>query len=437
MKTALRTCAIALLALTVWSCNDHCTETRVRQQFTPVTISLLEIRRDLKTEAPRALEHPGKIYVKDKYLFINEVKEGIHIIDNSNPSSPRAVAFVNIPGNGDMAVRGNILYADSYSDLVALDISDPKNPKEVGRVQEVFQSGQFEGGSWSYNPSIRAINAQDVTYITETIETNCEDNPTIPGGWWGGWAWETLAFADAAFKRSGSATASAPGSGGNGQAGSMARFALYDQFLYTVGQNSLHLFDLSAPAKPTDYATINLGWGIETIFPYKDKLFIGSSTGMFIYDNSNPAKPQQLSVFQHGRACDPVVVHDDVAYVTLRTGTACGGGQNQLDLVDISDLTRPQLIKSYQMENPHGLGIDFPTLYLCEGRYGLKVFNAQDPFSVDSHLVTHFKDMDAYDVIPLGKTLLLIGKDGLYQFDASDPKQLRQLSKIPVGQPLI
>ncbi len=89
------------------------------------------------------------------------------------------------------------------------------------------------------------------------------------------------------------------------------------------------------------------------------------------------------------------------------------------------------------MQNPHGLGIDFPTLYLCEGQYGLKVFDAQDPFSVDSHLVTHFKDMDAYDVIPLGKTLLMIGKDGLYQFDASDPKQLRQLSKIPVGQPLI
>lgn len=429
MKNHLLSIIVGLLSLSLWSCNDHCTETRVRKQFTPVTISLLEIRQELKTEAPRALEHPGKIHVRGNYLFINEIKEGLHIIDNSNPSSPRFVAFVKIPGNGDMAVRGNILYADSYSDLVALDITDPTNPKEVGRVGEVFKNGQFDGGWWSYNESIRAINGQNVEYVTETVETNCEDNPVLPGGWWWGGPWRMM---DMAF--SNAQSASPGGGGGDGTSGSMARFALYDQFLYTVSQNDLHLFDISTPSKPADFSTINLGWGIETIFPYKDKLFIGSTTGMHIYDNSNPAKPQKLSVFQHMMACDPVVVHDNVAYVTLRSGTTCRAGQNQLDLVDISDLTRPQLIKSYPMQNPHGLGIDFPTLYLCEGKYGMKVFDVKDPFKVDQNLISHFKDMDAYDVIPLGKNLMLIGKDGLYQFDASNPKQLRQLSKIPVGK---
>ncbi|GHB52888.1 LVIVD repeat-containing protein [Persicitalea jodogahamensis] len=437
METMLRTAGILLIALSVWSCNDNCTETRVRRNMTPVTISLLEVRKDLRTEAPRALEHPGKIYVRDKYLFINEVAEGLHIIDNSDPANPRSVAFVKIPGNGDMAVRGNILYADSYSDLVALDITDPKNPKEVSRVEEVFRSGQFDGGTWNYNPSIRAINAQKVTFVTETIQTNCEDNPTPNWGW--GWN-SVFAMADASFFRSANTSSAAPtsgGGGGDGQGGSMARFALYDKYLYTVGQNELNLFDVSTPTKPAFFSTVQLGWGIETIFPYKDKLFIGSTTGMHIYDNSNPAKPERLSIFQHGRACDPVVVHDDVAYVTIRTGTFCGGTQNQLDLVDIRDLNRPQLIKSYQMQNPHGLGIDFPTLYLCEGEHGLKVFDAKDPFNVDSHLLSHFQKMDAYDVIPLGKTLMMIGKDGLYQFDASDSKNLRQLSKIPVGSPAI
>ena len=440
MKTALRTFALGLLALSAWSCNDRCTETRVRRSLTPVTISLQEIRRDLKTEAPRDLVHPGKIYVKDNYLFINEIKEGLHIIDNSDPAKPRSIAFLKIPGNGDMAVRGNILYADSYSDLVALDISDPKNPKEVSRVEEVFRSGQFDGGNWTYNQTIRAINDQRVAVFTEVVETNCEDNPAP--GW--GWGWNTtMAFADAFFvssaaKSNSYSVAPGGGGGGDGKAGSMARFALYDKFLYTVGQNALNLFDISTPAKPAYHSIVNLGMnGIETIFPYKDKLFIGSTTGMHIYDNSNPAKPQKLSIFQHGRACDPVVVHGDIAYVTIRTGNFCGGNQNQLDLVDISELTRPQLIKSYQMENPHGLGIDYPTLYLCEGRKGLKVFDASDRFSIDSHLLSHFKDMDAYDVIPLDKSLMMIGKDGLYQFNASNPKQLRQLSKIPVVSPAI
>lgn len=214
----------------------------------------------------------------------------------------------------------------------------------------------------------------------------------------------------------------------------MARFALDRNFLYAVGQSQMHLFKIDKPSQPIDFKTVDLGWGIETIFPYDNKLFIGSSSGMFIYDNIDPAEPKKLSMFQHGRACDPVVAHEGVAYVTLRTGTACGGGQNQLDLVDVSNPSTPQLIKSYQMESPHGLSVDFPTLFLCEGEQGLKVFDVSDRFSVDKNQLAHFKDMHAYDVISLGKTLLLIGEDGFYQYDSSNPKDLRLLSKIPVGK---
>lgn len=402
------------------------------RQFTTVTHSLMELRTKVKAESPRSLEQPGKMYVKGKYLFVNEIKKGIHIIDNSNPANPKFVTFINIPGNGDIAVRDNVLYADSFCDLVSIDISDPLAAKEVGRVKNVFKTGLFEGGSWSLNESVGSITDQNVEWVEETVTVNCEDNLS-PGGWWGG-PWF---LADRAFFSAGSSAASPQSSGGsNGQAGSMARFALDRNFLYAVGPTALQLFDITKPAQPVDFTTVNLGWGIETIFPYDNKLFIGSTTGMFIYDNTNPAEPKQLSVFQHGRACDPVVVNGDVAYVTLRTGTACGGGQNQLDLVDISNPAAPQLIKSYQMENPHGLSVDFPTLFLCEGEHGLKVFDVSDKFSVDQHQLAHFKNMHAYDVISLGKTLLLIGEDGFYQYDASNARDLKLLGKIPVGKPI-
>jgi hypothetical protein len=388
----------------------------------------MELRTKVKAESPRSLENPGKIYVKGKYLFVNEIKKGIHIIDNSDKTHPRFVSFINIPGNGDIAVRDNILYADSFSDLVALDITNPENAAEAGREKNVFKQGLFDGGSWTLNEAIGSINDQNVEYVTETVSVDCENN-IAPNTWWGGiWL-----IADRAFFSSTSSAPQSPG-GSNGQAGSMSRFALHQQFLYTVSQNQLHLFNIANPAKPKDFATINLNWGIETIFPYENKLFIGSSTGMFIFDNSNPAQPTQLSTFQHGRACDPVVVHDDIAYVTLRTGTACAGTQNQLDLVDVSNPASPQLIKSYQMENPHGLSIDFPTLYLCEGEHGLKLFNVTDRFAVDKNQIAHFDNMDAFDVISFGKTLFLIGKDGFYQYDASNPRELKLLSKIPAGK---
>lgn len=87
------------------------------------------------------------------------------------------------------------------------------------------------------------------------------------------------------------------------------------------------------------------------------------------------------------------------------------------------------------MENPHGLSVDFPTLFLCEGDKGLKVFNVQDNLTIDQHLLSFYKDIDAYDVISLGKTLMLIGKDGFYQYDSTDPANLRLLSKISAKSP--
>ena len=430
MKTKLLPLFFIVLSAGLWSCNDQCKETRVTRRFTQVTRSLMELRTLVKAESARALERPGKMYVKGNYLFVNEIKEGIHVIDNSNPASPKFVAFIKIPGNGDIAVRDNILYADSYSDLVALDIKDPSNAKETSRVRNVFKSGQFDGGGWSLNETIGAINDSNVEFVTETVSTNCEENVS-PNWLWGGmWMLSDVA----SFSNSSGSSAAPNAAGTNGQAGSMARFALHQNFLYTVGQNNLHLFNINNPSQPTDFATVNIGWGIETIFPYQNKLFLGSTTGMYIYDNTNPAAPKQLSIFQHGRACDPVVVNEDIAYVTIRTGTNCGGSQNQLDLVDVSNPSSPQLIKSYQMENPHGLSIDFPTLYLCEGEHGLKVFDVKDKFNVNQHQLAHFKNMDAYDVISLGKTLLLIGKDGFYQYDASNPLDLKLLSKIPVGK---
>ncbi|GAB3796102.1 hypothetical protein GCM10028819_13170 [Spirosoma humi] len=412
--------------LSLWGCTDNCQETRTYRRYTPVTFTANQLRQGIQIVPPQALVNPGKIYTKDQYLFINELKEGIHIIDNRNPAAPTPVAFVRIPGNGDMAIRDNILYADSYMDLVAFDISNPSAVQAINRVPNVFPNGSFEGGWWSFDNTSQLVYDQKVSYVTETIDTNCEENVNPTGGWVTGVFFNAQASSAGSDKSSGGSTT-------NGVAGSMARFALYNDYLYTVSQSTMQLFNIKNPAQPKVGNAIQMGWGIETIFPYKDKLFIGSQTGMFIYDNTNPEKPERLSVFQHARVCDPVVVHDNLAYVTLRSGNQCGGFTNQLDIVDVSDLTNPRLLKSYPMRNPHGLGVSYPNLFICEGAYGLKSLDVADAMSVK--LLQHIEDLNAFDVIPLEKSLLMIGKDGFYQFDASNPRQLRPLSHIPIRRP--
>ncbi|MFC5535477.1 LVIVD repeat-containing protein [Rhodocytophaga aerolata] len=219
--------------------------------------------------------------------------------------------------------------------------------------------------------------------------------------------------------------------GNNGIGGSMARFAVVGNHLYTVNNTSLQIYDISQPADPIKGNVVKLGVGIETIFPYANQLFIGSQTGMHIYDNQNPDRPTLVSRYDHVQSCDPVVVQGNYAYVTLRDGNTCRTGQNLLDVVDISNLSAPKLVQSYPMKHPHGLGIDGDILFVCEGQFGLKVFDASDPANlVQTQFIPGVK---SYDVIPHNQVLLLTGEDGLYQYRYTDPQHLELLSKIPVA----
>ena len=82
------------------------------------------------------------------------------------------------------------------------------------------------------------------------------------------------------------------------------------------------------------------------------------------------------------------------------------------------------------MDNPYGLGISGDILFVCDGTSGLKVFDASDPLLIIEHQLARFPGIQAYDVIPLGKSLLMIGSDGFYQYDYSDVKSIRQISVI-------
>ncbi|UYZ57652.1 LVIVD repeat-containing protein [Hymenobacter latericus] len=214
-----------------------------------------------------------------------------------------------------------------------------------------------------------------------------------------------------------------------GQGGSMARFAIMGNTLYTIDEHSLRVFDLSNPANASAVRVTNLGVGIETIFPKEPYLFIGTQQGMFIFDASNPQNPRQLSYFQHVVSCDPVVVQGRYAYLTLRQGRACGGGVNQLQVVDLQNLQQPRLAQIYPMTKPYGLGADSTQLYVCDD--GLKVFDLRRAPTLTQR--EHHR-IEAFDVIPNQDMLLVVGADGLYQYRRGN-NTLTQLSMLPVARP--
>lgn len=358
--------------------------------------------------APQEINKKGKIYIFKQYLFINEPQKGIHIYDNANPANPKAVSFINILGNVDIAIKDDVLYADNYVDLLSFDLSNPERPVLISRNEDVFKS------VYAYNyPSLNLtdviVGYKDTVYTYTHSSTR---NPYIKD--------EKVYFEQNNL-------------GAYGQGGSMARFTLAKEHLYTVDDKSLNLFDVSNKNTPIFLKNIPLGWGIETIFPYNDKLFIGSNRGMYIYDISNASAPKELSQYQHLRACDPVVVNDDYAFVTLRTGSFCAGTANVLEVVDIKDPTKPTLFKRYQMQNPHGLALSGDVLYLCEGDYGFKSFNIKDVSIIQANLFEHLPTLNSTDVIAGPQSLLVIGKDGVTQYDYTDKTKLKLLSRISIN----
>lgn len=406
---------VAFIAIVIMmsSCvKDTCTREMTYVKYTPIYMTTAEYRQDAVIENSQELKEPGKIYFYNDYIFINEIRKGIHIIDNSNPSSPQNLGFINIKGNIDIAVKNNVLYADNFTDLLAIDITDPLAPVQLSREQDVFPTlgDDGNGGFLMY---------YETEEVTEIV--NCNTG----GGWRGGFFVDDIALEATNY----SGDASAPA----GVGGSMARFTIVDDYLYTVDISDLHIFDISNNANPNKISSTTVGWNIETIFPNGNKLFLGSSNGMFIYDITNRTSPSLLSEFWHVGACDPVFVQGNLAYVTLRSGTICDGFNNQLEVIDITDPTQPSLLKTYEMDNPHGLAIANNTMFLCEGDYGLKILDIEDHLAIDE--LKHYKDFSTFDVIALPNNLLLvIGSDGFYQYDYSDVNNLEQLSKIEVVQ---
>lgn len=402
--------AIFLLSVLIFSsCQDEATTTHTYHTMLPVYLEMSDVRaRMISTEPAQPLDNPGKIYIYGDYLFINEPTEGIHILDNTNPSDPINLRFIPIQGNVDLAINDNILYADNYVDLLAFDISNINDIKLIKRVEDVFthmythQTGQI-------------ITFRDTVITSEH------------GVYEGGWMMDSRMGFTANF----SAAAQSYGTGG-----SMARFTLSNQHLYAVDQSTMRVFDVENPSDPTFVKPIDLGWGIETIFPFEDKLFIGSNSGMHIYDASTPSSPTRMAVYEHLQACDPVVVNSDYAFVTLRNGNTCRNGSNELQVIDVKNLYSPKLMKSYPMLNPHGLGLAEDYLYVAEGNHGLKSFKVNDVMTIDQNQLEFLTSQRSVDLIPGPKSLIVIGPDGVCQFDYSNPAKLQKLSCIQVKNPV-
>lgn len=416
--------SVAFVGILAWS---SCLKDAIKQTYTytyyaPVYKTKAEVKTNIKSDLPQPVENPGKIIVRGSYIFLNEVDKGVHIIDNSNPASPRNLSFIHIPGNIDLAVKGDILYADLYTDLAAINISDLQNVVLESYVEGVFPfRAYFSSGNYAMDTSKVIIEWEERdTTVTESLI-----------GDRGGFVLMDNAGVLYNFSQSASLGNKSSASSPIGVGGSMARFTIVKNILYTVSNSDLNVFDITQAAKPFFKKMTNVGsFNVETIFPYKDKLFIGSQNGVYMYSIEDPVNPKQIGQFAHVQVCDPVIVDDVYAYVTLRSGTMCWGDANELDILKLNNFSNAELIKSYSFTNPHGLAKDGNLLFICDGVAGLKIYDASNVSKLQ--WIKTFEEIEPFDVIALGRMALVVAKDGLYQYDYYDRNNIRLISRISI-----
>lgn len=423
MKNLLFLFSISLFALT--GCSDVVTEMVTYKVNEPIFMETSTFRNSVKVSPkPQNITSIGKMCFYNNYLYISEPEKGIHIINNTDPANPQQVGFIELLGNADLAIRNGLLYADSYIDLVWFDVSNPSIPELKGRLDSIFPTAlPITSNIYGIDYAGTYSGTNKGIIVGWKLVEKTEPVSHYTGGWFKGGVMNDYANPTASASQTGSST---------GINGSMSRFTIYNDKLYSVINNQLNIFDLTGE-KPTKAAeNLYVGWNVETIFSYKTNLFFGTSTGLLIYSVADPLKPVYQSSISHAYACDPVVVDNDLAYVTIHSGSACdySAKENALIIVDVKDVKNPNQLVTYNLTSPKGLGIDAGKLFLCDD--GLKIYKITQPQTLMANHLVHYKGMDGYDVIPSGNILMMIANDGLYQYDYSDINNIHQISKLAI-----
>ena len=378
---------------------------------TPLTADLITFKEEaVEVTSPVDIIQSGKIYAYKNYIFVNDLGRGVHVLDNTNPESPQKIIFIKLEGNQDISIKDNRLYADSYGDLIVMDISDINNIGNVKRLENaIYQEFWCTVGFDVEWPTADFYDYSDLDANREAIV---------------GWETKKVRMRESDFNEkygyafaedNALSNSDASPSSDSGQGGSLARFRIVGDYLYAVEWSSINVFDISNLDAPEVLDEVYTSGGIETIFNQGDLLFLGGSRGMYIYDISEPATPKFVSDFEHGTACDPVVVDGNYAYVTLRGGNFCGATESGLYIIDISTIESPELKVIYPMDEPYGLGIKDDKLFVCDGASGLKVYNKSNV--PDLPQLNHFESIVTFDVIPMEEQLLMIGDGILYQYE--------------------
>jgi len=228
-----------------------------------------------------------------------------------------------------------------------------------------------------------------------------------------------------------------------GSSGSITRFATFGNYMYVVNPSELQTFDISDAGNPVFLNSLVTENGLETIFIYEERIYLGARQGLYIIGIDDPGNPVLLSQTQRRNelllgACDPVIVRDNYAYSTVKIiQNVCGsfGARSALLVFEVSDPENPEELDNFDLETPNGLGFKDDYLFVCDtGADLLKVFDISDPENTFPNEDLDFAIASPIDMIVDGDRMIVSTEQDFKILDVSDITEIELVKIIEKGE---
>ena len=374
----------------------------MRRLNTPILFVLLFAALSLNWKNPELSKAKGapffKMNLSGKVLFVSEYQKGIRVFDITDVTSPRSVSFLSIAGNADIATTGNVLFVDSFKDLLIYDFSSQFRLVPIDTIKDVFANYNFQ----KIYPSSEESNSIGGLAGCE----GCTKTDAISG---------PAASQSAPSVEENMIASSIDGTSGYIHAPFMSRFAIVQHYLYCADNSELVIFDIANPKAPRFISRIKIGFGIEMMSMEDNLLFIGRSGGKSIFSLDDPKNPILVASMTDAGSIDPVACENGIAYISASDVMMNAG---RIDIVKVRPSSNPEALGTMAIGTAFGLTVSEKKAFIALGAEGVKIIDASQPSQVSE--VGKIYGVNVFDIIKRENTLFTVGQMGIYIFDCTD-----------------
>jgi len=143
---------LSVLVLLTSSCFKDVNQPTTISAYKPILVDRKTLATTVTFEKATDLNKPGKICISSNFVFITEPFLGVHVFDNSDPSKPVNLGLIRVLGVQNIDIKGNTLFADNATDIIAIDISNPTIPVVKTRLENIIPNPGIPDGKTLDDP---------------------------------------------------------------------------------------------------------------------------------------------------------------------------------------------------------------------------------------------------------------------------------------------